>query len=204
LGNLIPDVDQINVLPLFQKSHPNVKWVGIIGCQSNGFIKTLKSINKNDPVFYASEGLVFPLSALKNAIQSYKSRSNQNKLERKKRLQCQTSYKEGHIISFVNPSNHQSVQIFRNGIFVTLLSPYLENRAELFVEYEDFMRFTVDSGLKLINSRLIDLPLVEISGNGFELTSPTLHGKRIGKVHNYQAGNIPLSTDKRTVKSCKY
>lgn len=60
VGNLIVDSARANVLPVFQKIHPNMRWVGIIGCKARPLAKKLEREGLGGQRFYAQNSVVTP------------------------------------------------------------------------------------------------------------------------------------------------
>ena len=83
-SGLIPDAERVDVAPLFKSVHPNVRWLGIVGCYSNGILSRFRAdgFYRFNPVLHleGSDGTAFPSLDLEmNSAQAYISLATVNR-----------------------------------------------------------------------------------------------------------------------------
>ena len=134
---VIPDHEGVNVSSLFKKIHPNVKWVGLVGCYTNtiineykeeGFYKTNPSLQIN-----GYDGIVFPSPGLSSSVWKAHSHLRSSK-EKWPRLTCEEQQEDENdnkgfflTVSRLDSEHRSDVLISINGHFLDFLTQAEEN-----------------------------------------------------------------------------
>ncbi|MBT4791056.1 MAG: hypothetical protein HON90_05755 [Halobacteriovoraceae bacterium] len=210
-NNLIISSDRFNVLPLFHQIHPNIKWVGIVGCKAKALLNKIKHDFYMPQIFYASDSLTFHLSGLKKAIKHFvrsqkKTDRRISRLQRKKKCTSKT-IKEVEFVITRLPSDTQPLRLTQRGRFLSLSSPNLKSKSVfLQVSNKNNVSLKVDIGLHPIQFKNHEIENIQITtaDKSIVLKPVVLFGRTKGVTSVvYKAEGIPSEYIKtKLTKQC--
>lgn len=158
VNNVILDSKGANVAPLFQKIDSHVQWVGVVGCEAKSILDNTKSTYGLKQRFFGFSSVVRPLSGMRAALLDFK-----NFVALTGETENGETPAQGLVLEVRRPMRGPSLQIFFQGRFIGLASPYQQEEIEKILiplppqaQGQEFL-IRVDSGLNPL-----DLPQFEL------------------------------------------